>query len=93
LPALPELAEPRRARRVIVVLGFTWNATILIVVLFSEWPNFWKATVVAYGGFALVMFGRTWTGKDDAPSLRLWQLAAFFIADTLFAIGAFVYRS
>ncbi len=86
-----DLDSPR-ARRVIVVFGFAWNATILVVVLFSEWPILWKAAVVVYGGFALVMLGRTWT-KDDAPSLRLWQLATFFIAATLFAIGAFVYRS
>ncbi len=87
-----DLDSPR-ARRVIAVFGFAWNATIIVVVLFSMAPILWKAAVVVYGGFALIVFGRTWTGKDDVPSMRRWQLASFFIAATLLALGAFVYRS
>lgn len=90
----PEMdLDSPRARRVIAIFGFAWNATILVVVLSSKAPIFWKAAVVVYGGFALIVFGRTWTGKDDVPSMRRWQIASFFIAATLLAFGAFVYRS
>jgi hypothetical protein len=87
-----DLDSPR-ARRVIGLFGFIWNAAILVVVMFSEAPILWKAAVVVYGGFALIVFGRAATRKDDPPSFRSWQLGTFIVAAALVVLGAFVYRS
>jgi len=85
--------ESTRARRTLAVFGILWNATIVVVVLISAAPVLWKAATVVYGGFAVVVMGLAWSGRDDIPRLRLWQNIAFFVAAALIALGAFVFRS
>jgi hypothetical protein len=87
-----DLDSPR-ARRVIGVFGFVWNAAILVVVLFSEAPILWKVAFVVYGGFGLIVCGRAVAGKDDPPSFRSLQLGTFIFAAALVVLGVFVYRS
>jgi len=81
------------ARRTLAVFGILWNATIVVVVVISEAPVLWKAAAVVYGGFAVVLMGLAWSGRDDIPRLRLWQNIAFLVAAALVALGAFVFRS
>ena len=85
--------ESTRARRMLAVFGILWNATIVVVVLISAAPVLWKAAAVVYGGFAVVLMGLAWSGRDDIPRLRLWQNIAFLVAAALVALGAFVFRS
>jgi hypothetical protein len=85
--------ESTGARRTLAVFGILWNATIVVVVLISEAPVLWKAAAVVYGGFAVVVMGLAWSGRDDIPRLRLWQNIAFLVAAALVALGAFVFRS
>jgi hypothetical protein len=85
--------DSTRARRTLAVFGILWNATIVVVVVISGAPVLWKAAAVVYGGFAVVLMGLAWSGRDDIPRLRLWQNIAFLVAAALVALGAFVFRS
>jgi hypothetical protein len=85
--------DSTRARRTLAVFGILWNATIVVVVVISGAPVLWKAAAVVYGGFAVVLMGLAWSGRDDIPRLRFWQNIAFLVAAALVALGAFVFRS